>query len=558
MPKHLKFTAALSKTDAPAWSKFFNLTHAAEDTDITKRKLKRHISQSDKNKANVNREYQASGQTYTLHYSLLKIGQGAAFTLWVPIHKEKRKQNNSTQEEKILGSGGEGIVYQGGPLIFVACADDFQVKLINVQLVIKKYKCNAISQMQFEQQYHLSKQLYDFISLSYTPRQYLIMPYFGQSLFAFLMKQRSELSLVKQHALAYAVLNAYQLFYSSTQHFHRDIKLENFVVDDAGRVRIIDFGYANSESNFKKTPGLGEAFMGTVFYMAPEVADSKQIYNKKSDVYSLGVVLALIYDLFERDVLAKDDLKEYYRFEGYSLSELKKKVAQNERAHALKATNSGDALQDTRNRLSNLLEANPNKRCTLNEALVFFKAQANYEALHQAPDYKHHMLTVYRQLIFGGFSDNQLNKRWLEARTKRRQGKGEAYQKVLSGLAFKYFKLSASENIPTYDKVWHDKKIKKLCAKLNEDAFLAVVAEPRHYARQFISLFKTDETDRDALVQKSAQERITLFQNKETKLELTQGIQDIASLSESIQKNTLVPLDNFMQTPISDNMSFFA
>ena len=48
---------------------------------------------------------------------------------------------------------------------------------------------------------------------------------------------------------------------------HRDIKLENILISDRGRVKIIDFGFSfHCEDNQKL-----KVFCGTSSYMAPEI-----------------------------------------------------------------------------------------------------------------------------------------------------------------------------------------------------------------------------------------------------------------------------------------------
>ena len=65
---------------------------------------------------------------------------------------------------------------------------------------------------------------------------------------------------------------------------HRDVKAQNVMVSDSGRVVLMDFG-----TGLEKTDGT-ESLAGTPLYLAPELL-SGDIATIQSDIYSLGVLL---------------------------------------------------------------------------------------------------------------------------------------------------------------------------------------------------------------------------------------------------------------------------
>ncbi|XP_010778004.1 serine/threonine-protein kinase Nek3 [Notothenia coriiceps] len=68
---------------------------------------------------------------------------------------------------------------------------------------------------------------------------------------------------------------------------HRDLKSKNIFLTDNGTIKLGDFGSAcilNSSKAYANT------YVGTPYYVAPEIWDNKP-YNNKSDVWSLGCVL---------------------------------------------------------------------------------------------------------------------------------------------------------------------------------------------------------------------------------------------------------------------------
>lgn len=70
---------------------------------------------------------------------------------------------------------------------------------------------------------------------------------------------------------------------------HRDLKLENILLDHTGYIKIIDFGLAK----ILKEGEMSDTFCGTPEYLAPEMID-QQGHNKSVDWWALGV---LIYEM---------------------------------------------------------------------------------------------------------------------------------------------------------------------------------------------------------------------------------------------------------------------
>ncbi len=69
---------------------------------------------------------------------------------------------------------------------------------------------------------------------------------------------------------------------------HRDIKPQNILIDSYGNVKVTDFGIAVALSATSLTQT--NSVLGSVHYLSPEQARGGMA-NKKSDIYSLGIVL---------------------------------------------------------------------------------------------------------------------------------------------------------------------------------------------------------------------------------------------------------------------------
>ena len=73
---------------------------------------------------------------------------------------------------------------------------------------------------------------------------------------------------------------------------HRDIKPQNILVDNQGRVKVADFGIARLKASqtTRIEEGSGGSALGSVHYFSPEQARG-EIADEKSDLYSVGVVM---------------------------------------------------------------------------------------------------------------------------------------------------------------------------------------------------------------------------------------------------------------------------
>ena len=86
---------------------------------------------------------------------------------------------------------------------------------------------------------------------------------------------------------------------------HRDLKLENILVDEDLSLKMCDFGFAT----YKKISRL-KSYRGTKTYMAPEIKEGKIYDGRQTDMFSVGVILFIIVQGIFPFAEAKKD--EYY------------------------------------------------------------------------------------------------------------------------------------------------------------------------------------------------------------------------------------------------------
>lgn len=71
---------------------------------------------------------------------------------------------------------------------------------------------------------------------------------------------------------------------------HRDLKIENILITETGRIKLIDFGLANLFS----PRSLLKTFCGSLYFAAPELLNARPYVGPEVDVWSLGVVLYVL------------------------------------------------------------------------------------------------------------------------------------------------------------------------------------------------------------------------------------------------------------------------
>jgi len=131
-------------------------------------------------------------------------------------------------------------------------------------------------------------------------KYFIVMEYVEGKTLKQLIKRRGNLTLPEVIDIMLQLTSAISHAHNSYI-IHRDIKPQNVIILEDGRVKIMDFGIAVAlnAGEFTQT----NSVMGTVYYIPPEQANGNAA-TIKSDIYSLGI---LMYELVTGSVPFKGE-----------------------------------------------------------------------------------------------------------------------------------------------------------------------------------------------------------------------------------------------------------
>ena len=115
---------------------------------------------------------------------------------------------------------------------------------------------------------------------------YLVMEYLPGITLRELMREQRRLTIPQAITIMDAVLSGLAAAHRAGI-VHRDVKPENVLLAEDGRVKIGDFGLARATT---ANTASGAQLLGTIAYLAPELV-TRGTADARSDIYALGIVL---------------------------------------------------------------------------------------------------------------------------------------------------------------------------------------------------------------------------------------------------------------------------
>src|SRR5256886_1342998 len=188
---------------------------------------------------------------------------------------------------KVLQRGGSG----GMADVFLA-EDDQLGRRIALKLLHRRFSEDPgfVERFRREAQSAAGLQHPNVVSVydrgAYDETYYIAMEYLPGRSLKQLIRQEAPLDPVRAIDITIQILRAARFAHRHGV-IHRDLKPHNVIIDDAGHVKVTDFGIARAGASDMTETG---SIMGTAQYLSPEQAQGEPV-SPRSDLYSIGVML---------------------------------------------------------------------------------------------------------------------------------------------------------------------------------------------------------------------------------------------------------------------------
>ena len=194
--------------------------------------------------------------------------------------------DNRYKIKRLVGFGGMAMVFE---------ADDlFRKTIVAVKILKDEFASDEVSVQRFINE---SKAV---LMLSHTnivkifdvsvkgEHKYIVMEYIDGMTLKTYMEKKGALSIKEAISYTTQILRALEHAHLGGI-VHRDIKPQNIMLLPSGQIKVTDFGIAKLPD--AKTLTATDKAIGTVYYISPEQAAGEKGIDRRTDLYSVGVMM---------------------------------------------------------------------------------------------------------------------------------------------------------------------------------------------------------------------------------------------------------------------------
>lgn len=199
-----------------------------------------------------------------------------------------------------INKGGFGVVYK-----VEKNEKYFAIKVFNEEYILREFKRHGKGNNRLQREIDIMKSVSHKYLVNYVDdfviedesgkKYYLVMEFIDGTNLRVVLNENEKLEESESVKIFKQILEGLQYLHNhkgdnnDTGIIHRDLKPENILLEKNGNIKIVDFGISKV-IDFTSLTSTGEIF-GTGPYMSPEqITDSKHI-DKRSDLYTAGIIL---------------------------------------------------------------------------------------------------------------------------------------------------------------------------------------------------------------------------------------------------------------------------
>ncbi|KAG2200363.1 hypothetical protein INT47_002277 [Mucor saturninus] len=186
----------------------------------------------------------------------------------------------------LIGFGGFSIVHKVSHL---RTHQSLAVKIIHHALMNRLEKLRLGRELSIWKSLHHPRILQLVKIVQTDTHTYLLCDYCSRGTLFKLLHSQVRFSEAKAKKIFKQICQGVYYLHVDCQVSHRDLKLENILINDQGHVKLCDFGFAVLLDNMQQWD---ELMGGSLPYISPEhILSSPYSYPKEADIWALGVIL---------------------------------------------------------------------------------------------------------------------------------------------------------------------------------------------------------------------------------------------------------------------------